>query len=81
MEKLKTATGKEFDCAYVSVLPDLNRCYVVVSNADIATVASVFSDPAETATLTHGETVVGDYTKLLAILPEEGDIRINLRKE
>lgn len=81
MEQIKTATGKQFDSEYLSCLPDLNRCYVVVSNADISTVATVFSDPVETAVLTHGKTVVEGYTKLLAILPENGNIRVNLRKE
>lgn len=81
MEKIKTATGKEFDSEYVSATPELNRCYVVVKNADISTVATVFSDPAETAVLTRGETVIEGYTKLLAILPENGNFRVNLRKE
>lgn len=81
MEKIKTATGKEFDCEYALANSNLNRCYVVVKNSDISTVATVFSDPAETAVLTHGETVIEGYTKLLAILPENGNFRVNLRKE
>lgn len=81
MEKIITATGKEFDCEYVSVVPTLNRCYVILNNANITDVASVFSDPGETAAMKHGEIVVDGFTKLMAILPENGNIRVNLRKE
>lgn len=81
MDKLITGLGKELDCEYLVAVQNINRCYVVLTNLDITTVANIFSNPEETATLKHGDVVVEGFTSLLAILPENGNIRVNLRKE
>lgn len=81
MEKLKTATGKEFLCDYFNPAPSFGQINARVLNASIANVAAVFSDPNETAQLWCGETYAAQYTKLVAIVPEGNAIRVVLAKE
>lgn len=81
MERLKTATGKEFDCEYFNPSPVLGRTYIRVLNTPIENVAMVFSDPKETEQLWCEGEYVAQYTKLVAIVPEGNAIRIVLRKE
>lgn len=81
MEKIKTATGKEFSCESFSVIDEPPRLYIRVSNAPLATIATVFSDQTETVQLYYGNLYVAQYTKLLAIIPENGMVRVNLTKE
>ena len=81
MEKLKTATGKEFDCDYFNPFPPVGQTNLRVLNADLVTVATVFSDPNETALLSFGVTCAERYTKLVAIVPEVNAIRVVLGKE
>lgn len=81
MEKVKTTTGKEFDCESFSLIENPDRLYIRISNAPISTVAAVFSDPRETVQLYYGGLYVSQHTKLLAIIPENGMIRVNLTKE
>lgn len=80
MEKLRTATGKEFDCDYFVPFPPSNRTTVRVLNADLATVATVFSNPVETVQLWCNEEYAANYTQLIAIVPEGNAIRIVLGK-
>ena len=54
MEKLKTATGKEFSCDYFNPFPPVGQINLRVVNADVATVATVFSNPTETVQLWCG---------------------------
>ena len=51
MEKLKTATGKEFDCDYFNPFPPVGQINLRVLNVDLATVATVFSNQNETVQL------------------------------
>lgn len=81
MEKIVTATGKKFDCEYLATLPSPQWAYIRISNADIGTVATVFSDRAETQELTFGEITLTGYTRLKNIMPETECIRITLEKE
>lgn len=81
MEKLKTATGKEFDCDYFNLLSQVNRLYVQVSGESLATIATVFADPTETVQLWCGEKYVAQYTQLRAIMPVSGGVRVTLGKE
>lgn len=81
MEKVKTSTGKEFDCDSFSMIEDPVRLYIRIHNVPIATVAAVFSDPRETVQLYYGDIYVSQFTKLLGIIPEGGIIRVNLTKE
>lgn len=81
MEKVITATGKEFDCESFSLIEEPARLYIRIRNTPFATVAAVFSDPMETVQIYCGNHYVAHYTKLLAILPENGMVRVNLTKE
>ena len=81
MDRIKTATGREFDCVYFNPSPSLGRIYIRVVNTTISNAAMVFSDPKETAQLWCEGEYVAQYTKLVSIVPEGNAIRIVLRKE
>lgn len=81
MEKLKTATGKEFDCDYFNPFPPVWQVNLRVLNTPLSTVATVFSNPNETVQLWCGEQYAANYTKLVAIVPESNAIRVVLGKE
>lgn len=81
MEKITTATGKQFDCDYVSTIPEMGIAYVRVLNSDMPTVAAVFGNPAETVQLWYDGTYIAQHTKLSALIPEGDAIRVNLKKE
>lgn len=81
MEKLTTATGKTFDCDYFNPFPATNQCNLRVLNTLLATVATVFSNPAETAQLWCEGVYAAQYTKLVAIIPEMDAVRVVLGKE
>lgn len=80
MEKLRTATGKEFDCDYFNPFPSVGQVNLRVLNTSLATVATVFSDPAETVQMWCGEQYAAQYTALKAIVPETGAIRVVLER-
>lgn len=81
MEKLITATKKEFECDYFNPFPPAGQVNLRVLNTALASVATVFSDPRETVQLWCGEQYAAQYTKLVAIVPEGDAIRIVLGKE
>lgn len=81
MEKLKTATGKEFDCDYFNPFPLTGQTNLRVLNTDLVNVATVFSDPDETVQLDCGALSATQYTRLVAIVPEGDAIRVVLGKE
>ena len=81
MEKLKTATGKTFDSDYLATIPQPAQAYIRVLNTPLATVATVFCDPMETVQLLHGGCYLANYTRLVAIVPEQGAVKVVLAKE
>ena len=81
MDKLKTATGKEFDCDYFNPFPPVGQVNLRVLNTPLATVATVFSNPNETVQLWCDGVYASQYTKLVAIVPEGNAIRVVLGKE
>ena len=81
MEKLKTATGQEFDCDYFNPAPQFGQTNLRTVSVPLGTVAAVFSDPAETAKLECSGMVAENYTKLIAIVMEGDAIRVVLGKE
>lgn len=80
MDKIKTATGKEYNCDFFSVIPMPEQAYIRVLNTPLATVATVFSDANETVQLWYGEHYLAHYTKLIAIVPEMDAVRVVLAK-
>lgn len=81
MDKLKTATGKEFDCDYFNPFPPVGQVNLRVLNTSLATVVTIFANPDETVQLWYGEQYAAQYTKLVAIVPEGNAIRVVLGKE
>lgn len=81
MEKLKTATGKEFDCDYFNPFPTTRQTNLRVLNVPLTIIASVFNDAAETKTLICGGQRAEGYTKLVAIVPEGKAVRVVLEME
>lgn len=81
MDVLKTATGKELSCSSISLIPNPVRLYIRISGKTLSEIATVFCDPRETIQLYYGNEYFSGYTKLLAIIPENGMVRVNLTKE
>lgn len=81
MSKLKTATGKEYECDYFNPAPTLGQINLRVLNESLATVVSVFSDARETIQMTWENQYAAQYTKLIAIVPEMDAVRVVLGKE
>lgn len=81
MDKIRTATGKTFDCDELYMIDSPARAYVRIKGMSIADIAKIFSDPAETAQLWHGSQYVANHTKLIAIVPEGDLVRVVLGKE
>ena len=81
MEKVKTATGKQYDCDYFNPFPPAGQVNIRILNASLVEVAATFGNPAETVQLWYGDEYLAYYTKVLAIVPEGVAIRIVLGKE
>lgn len=80
VEKIKTATGKEFTCDTLSMLETPARLYITIIGSTISEIAAVFSDPRETVQMYYGNVYVSQFTKLLGIIPENDMIRVNLTR-
>lgn len=80
MDKIITATGKEFDCDYLTVRHLSNRAFIRVI-APIETVASVFCNKEETAILTYCGSSLAGYTKFVSIINEGDAFKVCLEKE
>ena len=81
MEKIKTATGKTFDCTYFNPFPPMGQVNISIINSSFATLASVFSNSAETVQLWYGNQYLAHHTKLIAIVDDGDAIRVVLGKE
>ena len=85
MDKLKTATGKEFDCDYFNPFPEAGQINIRVLGKPLVYVADVFSNKEETIQLYYGSKInvhyESGYTKLIVIVPEGNAIRVVLGKE
>ena len=81
MEKVFTATGKQYDCDYFNPFPPAAQVNIRVMNTSLVEVASVFGNPAETAHLWWDQQYIANHTKLIAIVPEGDAVRVVLGKE
>ena len=81
MEKIKTATGKEFDCTYFNPFPPMEQVNISIVNTSFSVLASVFSNPAETVQLWYGDQYLAYHTNLIAIVNDGDTIRVVLGKE
>ena len=80
-DKVKTATGKEFDCTYFNPFPPLGEVNISIVNAPFATIATVFSNPAETVQMWYGNQYLAHHTRLIAVVNDGDAIRVVLGKE
>ena len=81
METVITAKGKKFDTDLVAENLSPARLYIRIVNASMADVATVFSDKSETMGIRYGSRLLSRYTRLVAIVPEAGAIKVILGKE
>lgn len=81
MEKLITATKKEFDCDYFNPFPPAGQVNLRVLNVSLVEVASVFGNPTETVQMWYGDQYLAHHTKVIAIVPEVDAVRVVLGKE
>lgn len=81
MEKVRTATGREYTCDYFNPCPKVGQINLRVVGATLVEVASVFSNPAETQQMWWEKEYAAQYTRLIAIVPEGDAIRVVLGKE
>lgn len=81
MDKIITATGKNFDSDYVATIPYPEMAFIRILGVPIGTVAEIFSDKTETETITYRDYVLTGYTKLLALVIEGDAVKVNLAKE
>ena len=81
MDKIRTATGKEFDSDYLSTIPMPEQAYIRICNKSLAEVAAVFGDRNETIQMWYNDVYLAMYTKLVALVPETGAIKVILSKE
>lgn len=81
MDHIRTATGKTFESDYLATITSPQQAYFRVVGTSISRVAEVFGNPLETVQLWHGDVYLSGYTKLVAIIPEAGAIKVALEKE
>lgn len=82
MAKLKTATGKEFECDYLTTIESPAFVFIRILNTPISTVAAVFSNPVETVQLWFENQYLAQYTKFVSLFPEESTaVKVTLAKE
>ena len=81
MEKVFTATGKQYDCDYFNPFPPAAQVNIRVLGVSLVEVASIFGNPAETVQLWWDRLYIANHTKLIAIVPEGDAVRIVLGKE
>lgn len=81
MEYLTTATGRNIACDYFNPNQPVPQVDIQISGLSVAEAASVFSDKEETKQLWYGNQYLAQYTRLVAIIPDSGSIRVVLGKE
>ncbi len=81
MEKLITATKKEFECDYFNHFPPAGQVNLRVLSVSLVEVATVFGNPAETVQMWYGDQYLAHHTKVIAIVPEVDAVRVVLGKE
>lgn len=81
MEKVKTVSGKEFSCDYFNPCPPTAQMSVRLLDATLVEAATFFANTAETQVLECAGVKAEGYTRLIAICPEPGAIRVILGRE
>lgn len=85
MDKIRTATGLEFDCGFFAEASN-GTLYFIVCNISAVEAVTVFYNRAETATLQYvvGGEVVAERTGYIinmdTVTQADGSVRIGLRR-
>lgn len=81
MTKIKLASGKQLDCDYMGNSQQRRQATIRILNTSMTEIASVFSNPAETAAMWFENDYAAGFTKLLAMIDDGDAIRVVLGKE
>lgn len=81
MDKVTTATGKEYDSDYLVTIPKPSMLFVRIIDDDPNAVREVFQNPEETATLTYAGRDYEGYTILDSITDEGDALKVVLKHE
>lgn len=81
MDKVKTATGKTFDCDYFNPFPPASEVNIRILNSSFVDVAAVFSNKNETVQMWCENQYLANHTKLIALVDDGDAIRVVLGKE
>lgn len=81
MGKVKTSGMIEMECDYFNPSEQTKQLNIRIFGETLVHVASVFSNPQETAALQCDGVYAANFTKLVAIVPEGNAIRVVLEKE
>ena len=81
MTKIKLASGRELDCDYMGHSQQRRQATIRIQNTSMSEIATVFSNPAETAAMWFENDYAAGFTKLLAMIDDGDAIRVVLGKE
>lgn len=81
MLKIKLATGREMECDYMDHSDLRRQANIRIRNTPISEIATVFSNPAETAFFSFERDYAAGFTKLLAMIDDGDAIRVVMGKE
>ena len=81
MDTVRTASGRVLNSDYFATIPVPAQAYIRIVDLPLAEVASIFSNPGETVQLWLGDYYLAHHTKLVALVPEPGAIKVVLAKE
>lgn len=81
MDEIKTASGKALMSDYFSAIPYPAQLYIRIVGKKLSEVSEIFENPAETQQLWCGEHYFAGYTHLLAVIPENGAVKVALAQE
>ena len=81
MKELITATGRKIPCDYFNPNQPVPQVDIEINGLSVAEAASIFSNKEETKQLWYGKQYIANYTRLVAIIPFSGSIRVVLGKE
>ena len=81
MTKIKLASGKQLDCDYMGHSQQRRQATIRILNTSMTEIASVFSNPTETAAMWFENDYAAGFTKLLAMIEDGDAVRVVLGKE
>ena len=81
MSKIKLASGREPECDFMTHSQKHRQATIRILNTSMTEIASVFSNPAETAAMWFENDYAAGFIKLLAIIDDGDAIRVVLGKE